>query len=122
MVESWYEMIPGDHSYAIYPAVTLEGKFIGKSIYDNVGAHELDADQWVFMQFTGLTCNGHEWYEGDILESDSDWYRIAWDNDDARWEAVGIKGTGETLALSELLSQETWVQGNIYENPELLSA
>lgn len=79
-----------------------------------------DSIRYQVMQYTGLTNNGQEWYEGDILENDADWYRVAWDTDQARWEAVGIKGTHETLALSELVSSETWVQGNVHENPELL--
>ncbi len=76
---------------------------------------------WELMQFTGLMCNGHEWYEGDILENDGDWYQVIWDKDGARWEALGIGSTGECLALSELLSQETFVQGNIYQHAHLLT-
>ena len=79
-------------------------------------------DECEVLQFTGLTNNGQEWCEGDILENDRDWYQISWSIDEARWEAVGIRATSETLALSELLSSETWVQGNIYQNPELLSS
>lgn len=75
-----------------------------------------------WLQFTGLTNNGQEWYDGDILANDSDWYQIGWSRGEARWGAFGIRFTHEILALSELLSQETWVQGNVFENPELLSA
>jgi len=75
----------------------------------------------VVMQFTGITNNGQEWYEDDILENDGDWYRVSWSDEDARWEAVGIGWTGEIMSLGELVSQETWVQGNAYQNPELIS-
>lgn len=73
------------------------------------------------MQFTGITNNGQKWYEGDILECDSDWYQITWDDDQAQWEATGINSTGESIGLCELISSESWVQGNIYQNPELLT-
>lgn len=86
-------------------------------ILDGQGVQRLPTH---LMQYTGLANNGEDWYDGDILENDCDWYRIGWDNDQARWEAIGIRSTGETLALSELISSETWVQGNVYENPELL--
>lgn len=79
-----------------------------------------DRNRVPIMQYTGLKCNGYEWYDGDILENDGDWYVITWDEDQASWEATGIRSTGESLSLCELLSQETWVQGNIYQNPELI--
>lgn len=92
---------------------------------DNAGYHingefpSTGKDPYPLMQFTGLGSNGQEWYDGDILENDGDWYEIAWDKDEARWEAIGIRSTGEILALHELVSSETWVQGNVYQNPEL---
>lgn len=102
--------------YRLYPDVlTLNHISTGDYSEENEIQHGIPC------QFTGLTNNGQEWYEGDILENDTDWYQIEWDNDDAMWRAVGIRSTGESLGLSELLSQETWVQGNIYQNPELLS-
>ena len=87
--------------------------------WDNKDEKPSPFDEWT--EYTGITCNGHEWYEGDIIENDSDWYQITWDDDQARWEATGINSTHESLALSEMISQETWVQGNIYENKDLLS-
>jgi hypothetical protein len=70
------------------------------------------------MQFTGFTNNGQDWYDGDILENDSDWYQIGWDNETGQWWANGMASTHESIALHELLSSETWVQGNIHEPPE----
>ena len=77
-------------------------------------------DNLVLMQFTGFTNNGQDWYEGDILENDGDWYRVEWDAEQGIWEAAGIEDTHEIIALNEVLSSETWVQGNIYQKPELL--
>jgi hypothetical protein len=75
----------------------------------------------MYMQFTGFTNNGQEWYEGDILENDSDWYQIGWGNEDGRWLALGMASTTETIDLCELLSSETWVRGNVHQMPpELL--
>ena len=42
---------------------TLRTKSIG-NVY-----HKLDSSNYEVMQFTGLTNNGQEWYEGDILEN-----------------------------------------------------
>lgn len=73
------------------------------------------------MQFTGFTTNGQEVYESDILECDSDWYEVVWDQDQGSWFAQGIASTCESIALCEVIGSETWVQGNTYENPELLA-
>jgi hypothetical protein len=72
------------------------------------------------MQFTGFTNNGEDWYEDDILESDGDWYQIEWCDEQGRWIAAGVNSTHQDIDLCELLGSETWLQGNIYENPELL--
>lgn len=87
--------------------------------YDTTYFHPNARDEVELMQFTGLGSNGQEWYEGDILENDGDWYEIVWDSE-GQWRASGIGATGENLQLGELVSSETWVQGNVHQNPELL--
>ncbi len=72
------------------------------------------------MQFTGFTTNGQEVYESDILECDSDWYEVVWDQEQGGWLAQGIHST-ESISLCEVIGSETWVQGNIHSNPDLLA-
>lgn len=104
----------------VYGDLTLYSQEKSMITVDLIEGAVYDVKAETVGQFTGFVNNGQKWYEGDILESDMDWYRIEWDGDEGRWEAVGVKGTHERLALHEVLSSETWVQGNIYENPELL--
>jgi hypothetical protein len=68
-------------------------------------------------QFTGFNNNGQDWYLGDILEKDSDWYQIGWDDEQGRWLAIGMASTTETVHLCEMLSRETWVHGNVHQIP-----
>ena len=79
-------------------------------------------NQVVLMQYTGLKANGAELYEGDIIEDDAEWWVIEWDNEDARYMCKPIKGGNIYIALSELApSSSCFLQGNIYENPELIN-
>ena len=93
---------------------------IAYGLKHNSGTTYLKDGEIVLMQSTGFTNNGQEWYDGDILENDTDWYLIGWSEEEGRWLAIGANSTHETIDLCELVSTETWLQGNIYENPELL--
>jgi uncharacterized phage protein (TIGR01671 family) len=82
-------------------------------------------DQVTLLQFTGLTHNGKDVYEGDILLCVG-----GYDGDECaspgvvEWDAVGMqwavvcKGCGDGYTLYEFDIRD--VIGNIYENPELL--
>jgi len=73
-----------------------------------------------FMQFTGFTIKGNdELYENDLIENDGEMFRIEFL--DGSWECINIVN-GENIALSELASsRDTCLQGNIYQNQELIN-
>lgn len=84
-------------------------------------------DCWHFdlielMEFTGQKdAGGDEFCEGDIFEDDSHWYQVVWDEADGCWWAMGIRGNEDNMSLSEFgKSSDSWIQGNIYQNPEWL--
>jgi YopX protein len=73
------------------------------------------------LQYTGLKANGKEIYEGDIIENDAEWWQVKFE--DGKFVCDPIMGGNVIFDLSELAdSSETWVQGNIYENPDLLES
>ena len=122
MVYFWTERNTGDHSLAIRPCITLEGKFFGVSQYSNVGAEELSDHEWRFMQFTGLhDKNGKEIYEGDVVQCSFA------DGASKRGEISFVDGSFDVCFYQHrdylkcfVVNHAIEIIGNIYENPELL--
>lgn len=78
------------------------------------------------MQYTGIKMYEGEVYEGDIIRDDEgDQFVVVWDETDARFmcELVGEEGYGmyDSFSLSEICTTHSVLEGNIYENPNLLN-
>jgi hypothetical protein len=73
-------------------------------------------------QYSGITSkNGHQLYEGDIIENDAEWWEIIFS--EGKFICSPINGGNVWMDVEELASsQETWLQGNIYEKPDLISS
>ena len=90
------------------------------TMYENVTYnkdYESGVNPWIFMQFTGLLDkNGKEIYEGDVLHQDnySDWI--------VEWKSPGfsIYNQCNPQTYFPLVDSGREVNGNIYENPELI--
>lgn len=75
-------------------------------------------------QYTGLKDkNDKEIYDGDIVNFDSelpDIYKVTWNDEYARFELVGLLDGFQSLDMEAIT--DSWVIGNVHENPELLEA
>ena len=74
------------------------------------------------QQFTGLQSEtGRDIYEGDILNSKACRYKVIWE--DGCWKAESIMGinVGNKRLLNDV-KDYSFIIGNIFENPELLTS
>lgn len=84
----------------------------------------IDNDDWILMQYTGLTDkNDKEIYENDFVSGDYTG-RVIWCDGKESWKGQGIGWIivtrGDAESWIELTSgNELEVVGNIYENPAL---
>jgi uncharacterized phage protein (TIGR01671 family) len=89
------------------------------ALWDGLIVDVKDPEDVELEQSTGINdSNGREIFKGDILEEDSEWWQVQF-TDRAMFEAIGING-GVDFALEEIAGAAT-VQGNIHQNPDLLS-
>ena len=80
-----------------------------------------DQNDYVLMQYTGFTHFGKDVYEGDIIENDTEWWKVVFD--EGRFVCDPITEGSCWMDLGEFIgSRETNICGNIYENPELLGS
>lgn len=112
-----------------YLAIGLEGQLIWRRIcysddpddsWDDSWNEELDDDEYVIQQFTGLLDkNGREIYEGDILQYESHNPQfsktiVRWTKEDEdNHPGFVVYGSYSQYGQPEII-------GNIFENPELV--
>lgn len=83
---------------------------------DDEGNVDLWGEDYLINRCCGLKdSNGHEIFEGDIIECDSVFYQVYWCDDQLQYQAAC---KNDTLALSEF-RDSCFIQGNIFEEPNL---
>lgn len=113
----------GSGSGAKIYQIDFEGRVSNTNLYGldffEGGAANNTLEDVVLMQYTGYPTreNNYEIYEGDIINDDGTRYVVHFI--DGLWDCYQPNG-GDNIALDEI-GDYAYIEGNIYENPELLT-
>lgn len=82
----------------------------------------LNNDDFIVNQFTGRTDKeGKEIYEDDILLIiDQGYFRVTWDRDNCKFYLLPLEDYLDEMPLDRSWEVDYEVEGNIYENKDLL--
>jgi uncharacterized phage protein (TIGR01671 family) len=118
---AWYKPKKKMYSKSL-ESINFETKVLGVYTISD-GYQQLRMSDFEITQYTGLKDkNGREIYEGDIVQDlNGKVYRIKWGINSNGFIAVTNEIHGSVYS-SYHLAPKTVVIGNIYENPELLTA
>lgn len=115
----WYKPVYRAYEGKLFEIlIGMNGCVVTRNM-DGVG---IGLPRFEIMQYTGFKTNGIDIYDGDILTNDGGWWYVEWSQDEGQWECHPILGGNVWTNLGEIVpNKETWVKGNIYQNPELLN-